>query len=63
MVEILVLAVVFMIILPIVALGIAIYTADNKKVTIVLTTLTLVLPVETTVFIIYLIVELFNLIY
>ena len=62
MIKVLVLAVVFMIILPIVALGIAIYTND-KNVTIVLTTLTFILPIEVTIFIIYLIIELFNLIY
>lgn len=63
MVKILVLAVVFMFILPLVAVGIAVYTKDSKKITIVLTALTFILPVEVTVFIIYLIVELFNLIY
>ena len=52
-----------MLILPLVAVGIAVYTEDSKKVTIVLTTLTFILPVEVTVFIIYLITELFNLIY
>lgn len=62
MVKVLVLAVIFMIILPIVALGIAIYTND-KNVTIVLTTLTFILPIEVTIFTIYLIIELFNLIY
>ncbi len=62
MVKVLVLAVIFMIILPIVALGIAIYTND-KNVTIVLTTLTFILPIEVTIFIIYLVIELFNLIY
>ena len=62
MIKVLVLAVVFMIILPIVALGIVIYTND-KNVTIVLTALTFILPIEVTIFIIYLIIELFNLIY
>lgn len=62
MIKVLVLAVVFMIILPIVALGIAIYTND-KNVTIVLTALTFILPIEVTIFTIYLIIELFNLIY
>ena len=62
MIKVFILAILTLI-LPIVALGIAVYTEDSKKVTIVLTTLTFVLPVEVTVFIIYLITELFNLIY
>lgn len=62
MIKVLVLAVVFMIILPIVAFEIAIYTND-KNVTIVLTALTFILPIEVTIFTIYLIIELFNLIY
>lgn len=62
MVKVFILAILTLI-LPIVVLGIAIYTADDKKVTIVLTTLTFILPVEVTIFIIYLIIELFNLIY
>lgn len=62
MIKVLVLAIVFMIILPIVALGITIYTND-KNVTIVLTALTFILPIEVTIFTIYLIIELFNLIY
>lgn len=62
MIKVFILAILTLI-LPIVVLGIAIYTADYKKVTIVLTTLTFIIPVEVTIFIIYLIIELFNLIY
>ena len=62
MIKIFILAILTLI-LPLVTVGITVYTADNKKLTKVLTALTFIIPIETTVFIIYLIVELFNLIY
>ena len=62
MIKVLVLAILTLI-LPMIIIGITVHTGDNKKVTKVLTTFTFILPIGITIFIISLIIELFNLIY